>query len=306
MSEILDVVVVGGGFAGCSAALSLSRSAMTVKVVDAGYRRNIRSESVHSYLGLDGKSAFATTAGFEQELERYQVSVIKDSISKASFQAGIFYLETAARALIKTRYLILATGVEDLLPDLPGLEALWGRCIFNCLYCGAHEYQGRHLAVYGAGQAGYEDAIKAASWSKDVIFYLSEGSVLTAQQQSRLESTGVIIEPSNISHLVGVPSGGVRIFSVSGEVRNIDAMFLRSRVIPRLSLASDLGCELDAAGYIQLDRFGRTSCAGLYVCGDASGQLFQAVGAAADGNKVARQLHHDSLFSAKLAEVTGG
>ncbi|WP_158245991.1 MULTISPECIES: NAD(P)/FAD-dependent oxidoreductase [unclassified Pseudomonas] len=297
MSEMFDVVVVGGGFAGCSAALSLSRSAMAVKVVDAGYQRNRLSNGVYSYLGIDGKSAHAAACDFERELDSYHVPILRNSISSVVLQEDLFSLVTAEGMQIKSRYLILATGVRDVLPALPGLEELWGRSVFNCLYCGAYEYQGRILAVYGSGQAGYEDAIKATSWSKNVILYQSAESVLTVQQLAHLELAGVVIETSSVSQLIAAPQGGVTVFLVAGEARHVDVMFLRSGIIPRLSLASDLGCELDPAGYIQLDRFGRTSCPGLYVCGDATGQLFQAIGAAADGNKVARQLHYDSLFS---------
>lgn len=296
MIELFDVVVVGGGFAGCSAALSLSRSSMTVKVVDAGYQRNRLSSRVYSYLGIDGKHTPATISDFKDELELYGVSIMKDSINNSIFQEDLFCLMTASGILIKCRYLILATGVQDLLPALPGIQALWGRSIFNCLYCGAYEYRGSRIAVYGAGQSGYEDAIKAASWSKDVIFYNATESAITIQQLTRLELAGVVIEDSKISHLIAASQGGFTVCSLSGKDHHVDVMFLRSRIVPRLSLASDLGCELDSAGYIQLDRFGRTLCPGLYVCGDATGQLFQAVGAAADGNKVARQLHHDSLF----------
>ncbi|GKQ47502.1 NAD(P)/FAD-dependent oxidoreductase [Pseudomonas syringae] len=296
MNEIFDVLVIGGGFAGCSAALSLSRSAMSVKLIDSNEPRNRYSSGLYSYLGMDRETLFSVRNKILKELEPYEVSIVEDRIVDVEFKIKNFYLTTADGALIRGRYLVLATGTLDVMPNLPRVESLWGRFVFNCLYCGAYEYKGQTIAIYGTGQGAYEDAIKAVTWAKEVVLYQSNSEEFTVEQLCRLKSADVIIEKSIILSLAAGQDGGIEVTSEGARVRCVDVMFLRPKTVPRLDLASRLGCELDTEGYIKLDRFGRTSFANLYVCGDATGQLFQAIGAAADGNKVARQVHHDSLF----------
>jgi len=231
----------------------------------------------------------------QEDLSRYPVEIERAKAVDVRMRRRCFEIELEGGDVQNSASLIAASGVEDLLPPIRGIEQFWGISVHNCMYCDGWEVRDRRLGVLGSGESGVELSSLLARWSSDLTLFLDDPSDLTADQRARLSDSRVKVEARKIIALVGDP-GNPTISLEDGTELRVDGLFIRPPIRPRLEFLRNL-LPVDDLGYAEVDRYGRTCVRRLYIAGDASGQLFQAIGAAADGNKVARWLVHDLMTS---------
>jgi thioredoxin reductase len=290
---MLDVVVVGGGAAGLSAALVLGRSRRRTLVVDAGAPRNAPSPAAHSCFTRDGTPPAELLRIAREQLTPYDsVRLVGDRVTTVQSTDGAFTVTLADDGEVTARRVLLAVGVRDILPSIDGITALWGRSVLHCPYCHGWEVRDAPLALYAQGAVAMEMAPLLLQWSRDVVLLTGGADELTDPDRAVLDQLGVGRIDTRVQRVDG-DDHEVRIAFADGQVERRGALFMR----PAQELASDLprsiGCGLTDAGHIRVGGDLQTSVTGVYAAGDATTPLQQIVVAAASGAQAAMMINRD-------------
>src|SRR5688572_31341119 len=213
-----DVIVVGAGPAGLSAALVLARACRTVLVFDHGHPRNGSAVAMHGYLTRDGVAPHDFRAFAREELARYpEVRIVDLEVTEAACRDGAFHVGTIDNQHFSSKKLLLATGVVDHVPDIPGLREMYGRSVFHCPYCDGYEVRDKRLAVYGCEERGYGLAIELLGWSKDVVLVSDGPCGIDAKGLARLAKLHVEVREEKVTRLEGTGGQLARIVFESGD-----------------------------------------------------------------------------------------
>ncbi|VXB40803.1 Thioredoxin reductase [Luteimonas sp. 9C] len=281
-----DVVIVGGGSAGLSAAQALARARRRVVVVDAGAPRNRFASAVHNVFGHDDTPPETLLAKGRTELLRYPTaSVIAGTVVDAAPAGSGFSLALADGRALQTRTLILAGGVRDVLPPLDGLAARWGRSVLHCPYCHGFEVAGRALGVFAADAMGLHRALMLPDWGPTTCF-LEHGFEPDADDARKLANRGVVLERAPVIRLLGTAPALDGVQLADGRRVAIDALFVGSRVEPVDGLAASLGCVQDMGPlgpHLRVDAFKQTTVPGVFAAGDLSQPMHSVPLAVASG-----------------------
>ena len=293
-SVSFDVIVVGGGPAGLNAALVLGRCRRRVVVFDDGKPRNAASRALHGFFTRDGMPPSELRRIGREQLAQYEsVRLIDASAIGAARSASGFSVTTSDGEKYFARKLLLAAGVVDAVPQIEGFRELYGLGVFHCPYCDGWEVRDQPLAVYGRGDhKGGGLALELTAWSADVVLCTDGPSELTDAFADRLGRYGIAVREERILRLA--PKGGstdgslFEIVFESGASLPRRAIFFNTGRRQSTNLAERLGCEMfDEAGCKMENRFEASNVPGLYVAGDASRDVLQAVVAAAEGAEAA-------------------
>lgn len=296
---MFDVVVVGGGPAGLSAALMLGRCRRRVLVCDLGQPRNRRSTALHGYLTRDGINPAAFNALGRSELAPYGIEFREIGVTGATNRTDHYAIALSDSTEILARFLLIATGVIDDLPGITGFDECYGRSIFHCPYCDGWERRDRRLVAFGRGADAAGLALGLKTWSPDVVI-CTHGTRIDTRQRARLERNGIAVRSAPITRLVH--DGGMlqAIEFRRGEPIGCDALFFATGQHPQSQLAISLGCTLTRKGTVETGTLCDTNVPRVYVAGDASRDAQFVVVAAAEGIKAAVAINK-ALQSEELA-----
>ena len=292
-----DVIIVGGGPAGLSAALVLGRACRSVLVIDDGRPRNHATRTVHGFLTRDGIDPFELRRLGLEELQRYDTVRVEHAEVTAATRGtdGVFHVDLQDGRQFRARRLLLATGVVDLLPTVPGFDEMYGRSVFHCPYCDGWELRGQPLAVYGCQQRGYGLAVELLGWSRDVVLCSDGACELDGDELATLDRNGIRVREERIARLEGTDGMLERIVFESGDVLPRRAMFFTTGQVQASRLARQLGCEFNEKGTVRTGPYEMTHVPGLYVAGDASRHVQWVVVAAAEGAEAAYAISQDLI-----------
>lgn len=282
-----DVIIVGGGPAGLSAALVLARCRRRILVCDEGRPRNAASEGLHGFLTRDGTPPLEFLRLGREELRRYDVDFRRERVVDAAPERGGFWVRLDGGTEFRSRKLLLTTGVVDVLPEVEGIRGLYGRSVHHCPYCDGWEVRDRPLAAYGSGKSGAGSACTLRLWSDDVVLCLDGGEMPGPEERALLERLGVPIRPEPIARLEGRDGRLERIIFIEGPPLERYALFFSTEQYQRSPLADKLGCRFNEKGTVVTDRHEESNIPGLYLAGDASEDVQYVIVAAAEGAKAA-------------------
>ena len=289
-----DVLIIGAGSAGLSAALTLGRCLRRVLVADGGPPRNECSPGVHGFLSRDGIRPAELLRISQEQLQPYDTVEVQglkiESLVRQDkgFRATGHGTTNDAPVAVTVRRVLLATGVSDVLPALPGFRELWGRGVLHCPYCHAWEVRNQPLAVYGQGSTVTGLALLVSRWSRDIVVVTDGPGHLTVNARRRLRREKISICEEAVVRLIGSDNRDLRYIEfANGELLERAALFLHAPQHQRSSLAADLGARLTSKGAVWVDSGLRTSIPGLYAAGDTKPGTQQALLAAADGTRAA-------------------
>jgi thioredoxin reductase len=300
-NETYDAVVVGGSWAGLAAAMQLARARRRVLVVDAGMPRNRFAHAAHGFLGQDGRAPAAIMETARAEVLAYPTAEFRrGKVASAREEDGGFVLGLADGGELRARRLVLATGVVDELPEVPGLRERWGRTVLHCPYCHGYEVADGRLGVLATSELSMHQALLIPDWSADVTLFTNGAFAPDAEQRAALEARGVRVEERRVDALVGdAPAlAGVRL--QGGEVVPLDALFTAPRTRMASPLAEQLGCAFDEGmqgPVIRTDAFKETTVPGVFAAGDAARMQHNATLAAADGVLAGVGAHRTLAFA---------
>lgn len=281
-----DVLVVGGGPAGLSAALVLGRSRRRVVVCDAGRPRNGAAPHAHGFLTRDGVPPLEILALGRKELLTYDVQIHDAVVTRVEAATGGMTATLQDGTRLLARKLLLATGVVDELPEVPGFTDFYGTSIHHCPYCDGWENRDRPLAVYGRATEASGLAQSLLTWSRDLVV-CTDGRPLTRTARVRLAAADIPARTERIVRLEGTRGQLERIVFADGPVLERHGLFFTTGQGQRSALAEQLGCRFTKTGHVQCDGKGRTSVPHVFIAGDANGDTQFVVVAAAEGAKAA-------------------
>lgn len=280
-----DVVVVGGSFAGLSAAMQLARAQRRVLLVDAGRPRNRFAVASHGFLGQDGVAPAAIMRQALDQLARYPTVGFRPAEALAvSADDDGFELALSEGAGVEGRKLILATGVRDTLP-LRSMIGRWGVSVLHCPYCHGYEVRGRRLAVVANAAAAAHQAVILPDWGPTTL-YTQGAFEPTDEEAALLGARGVAIERTPVVELLGEGTDIRGLVLADGREVPAEAVFTAPRTQMASPLAEQLGCAFAdgmTGPYIKVDSMQQTSVPGVFAAGDAATEMYNATLASAAG-----------------------
>jgi thioredoxin reductase len=286
----LDVVIVGGGAAGLSAALVLGRARRRVAVIDAGQPRNAPAAHMQGFLSRDGTPPAELLAAGRSEVTGYGVQLVDDRVLAVG--PG-FTVTLASGRILTARRLLLATGVSDELPDIDGVRERWGKDLLHCPYCHGWEVRDQPLGVLGSIPGSVQHALLVRQWSDDVIFFAHTYEV-TDDERRQLDARGIHIENGMVKQLVVEDDQLCGIAFADGRVVQRTALFVRPGNAPHNDgLVGALGCDQNEAGFVTVDATGRTSNPGVWAAGNVVDPRAQVITAAGAGSAAAIAISAD-------------
>jgi thioredoxin reductase len=291
-----DVIIIGGSYAGLAAGLQLARARRRVLVVDAGIRRNRFAGSSHGFLTQDGTSAAQiATKGRSQLLAYESVEWLSGEATRAEAEDGGFRVAIEAAGREETgRRLVLALGVKDHLPDIPGLEERWGRSVFHCPYCHGYELDRGRIGVLAVSPQSQHHAMMLPDWGP-TTFFLDGAFAPDAEQAEQLRRRGVAVVEGIVDRLEG---DGATLVMRDGRVFALDGLFTLSRTSIASPIAGQLGCAFDdgpTGPVIRTDPIKATTVPGVFACGDAA-RMAGSVSLAVGDRALAGMAAHQSLI----------
>ena len=288
-----DIIVIGGGAAGLSAALVLSRARRTVLVVDAGSPRNAPAAHMHGYLSRDGLTPAELLTVGREEVRSYGGEIVDGTVTDLVPDGLGFTALLAGGQRISARRLLVTTGLVDELPDIPGLRDRWARDVLHCPYCHGHEVRDRRLGVIGGTPGAVRYAQIVRQWTDDLV-YFTPPSLLTGTERTQLHARGIGVIEGTIDHLVVDTTDELRGVQMhDGCVVPADALFVPPRFIPNGALLVGLGCDVDTDGWVTVDTAGRTSVPGVWAAGNIVDPRAQVITAAGAGSAAAIAINAD-------------
>jgi thioredoxin reductase len=287
-----DVIVIGGGAAGLSAALVLSRARRSVTVIDAGHPRNAPASHMHGFLSRDGLPPRELLAIGREDIRRYGADLVNGTATDIYRTDTGFRIELADAAPLSARRILVTTGLRDEIPDLPGVRERWGRDLLHCPYCHGYEVRDQPLGVLGGTPGAVEHALLVRQWSDNVV-YFPHTDALTAHDETRLAARDIDVVHGVVARLIITDDRLHGVELVGGQVVARTAIFVRPRLVPSNDLLIALGADADSHGWIVADTAGRTSVPGVYVAGNAVNPRAQVITAAGEGSAAAIAINAD-------------
>ncbi|KOT51989.1 MULTISPECIES: NAD(P)/FAD-dependent oxidoreductase [Streptomyces] len=304
-----DVVVIGGGAAGLSGALMLGRARRSVLVVDAGRPRNAPAAASHNYLTRDGVPPGELLAQGRAEVQWYGGEVVADEVVAAeAVGEGLFRVTLGSGASVEARRLLLASGMVDELPGIPGLAERWGRDVLHCPYCHGYEVRDQAIGVLSTGPVAVRQALLWRQWSQDVRLFLHTGPEPSDEEYEQLAARGIAVVDGEVTGLevAGRTGGGEDRISgvelVGGAVVPCRALVVAARFDVRAKVVESLGLEVaetvvgDGAvlgSYVAAQPGGATSVPGVWAAGNVADPMATVSAAVAMGVRAAGEINFD-------------
>lgn len=293
-----DAIIIGGSFAGLSAAMYLARARKTVCVLDTGEPRNRFAAESHGFFAQDGSNPKAMLDTMRQQVTAYAtVSFIRDAAVDAFEEDGTFSVALWSGAVITGTRLLLSFGISDIMPKMPGLAERWGTSVIHCPYCHGYEFSGQQLGVLNVSPMSRHQAMLISEWGP-TTFYLDGGSLEAAETQA-FTQRGIRIEPVAVERLAGEGRNLSEIHLADGRSHGLDALFIGPHHHLNSTIAEQIGCAIEAGPLgpmVKVDEMQMTSVPNVFAAGDITRIAHNVTFACADGVMAAMAMHRSLAF----------
>ena len=294
-----DAIIIGGSFAGLSAALYIARARRTVCIIDTGLPRNRFAQQSHGFFAHDGSAPPVMLATARSQVAAYPtVTFIEREATSATKTPNGFSVTLAAGGVLESVRLVLAFGISDELPAIPGLAERWGKSVLHCPYCHGYEFSGERLGVLHVSPKSIHQAILISEWGPTTL-YLNGGPEPDAESLDELRKRSVVVEPARVKALHGDGSRLSSIELAQGKLSAADALYVGPRTRLNSDIAQQLGCALDDAQFgliIRTDAEKMTTIPGVYAAGDITRGAHTVTFAASDGVTAGLAVHRSLIF----------
>ncbi len=264
-----DVIIVGGSYAGLSSAMALGRSLRNVLVIDSGSPCNKQAPHSHNFITQDGeKPSVIADKARKQVLAYPTVKFLNDLAIKGQKNGNGFEVTTQSGKSFKAKKLVFATGVKDVMPDIPGFAECWGISIIHCPYC--HGYEVRHQAtgILANGEGAFHYAEMISNWTKDLTIFTNGKCTLSEVQIEKISKHNIHINERVVASIEHSDGNIHQVVFQDGSKIALKALYARPDFVQHCDIPQSLGCELTEQNHIRIDAFQKTNIPGIFACGD--------------------------------------
>ncbi|WP_423148382.1 NAD(P)/FAD-dependent oxidoreductase [Rubrolithibacter danxiaensis] len=281
-----DVIIIGGSYAGLSAAMALGRSLRTVLIIDSGKPCNRQTPHSHNFITQDGKTPKQITEAAKEQVLSYPTIQLENALAEKAEKTDYGFKITTDKGLtVESKKLLFSTGVTDEMPPLAGFAECWGISVLHCPYCHGYEVRGETIGVLANGDIAFEMCKHIGNWSKNIILFTNGKLALTQDQTAKLLSKGFTIVEKTLAKLAHENGNIHTLYFQDGSSEQLTALFARPSFKQHCTIPLQLGCTLNDQGYIQVDELQRTSIPGVFAAGDNTTQARSVAFAVAAGTK---------------------
>ena len=282
-----DVIIIGGSYSGLSAAMTLGRSLRKVLVIDAGKPCNRQTPHSHNFLTQDGKAPAEIAAIAKSQVEQYDTVTFLSGLAVVGKKTDSgFEIKTEDGELFESKKLIFASGIKDILPEIPGFAECWGISVIHCPYCHGYEVRNEKTGILANGEFAYEFGKMITNWTKDLILFTNGKSTLTNEQSSVLLSKNIKIIETTIKEIQHQKGHLQSLKLTDGSSVSLKALYAKPDFEQNSSIITNFGCELKTNGYLEVDQLQKTTVSGVFACGDST-NMFRSVAFAASSGTMA-------------------
>ena len=269
-----DVIIVGGSYSGLAAGMALGRAMRKVLIIDSGNPCNKQTPHSHNFLTNDGKTPKEIAGLAKQQVQQYDTVSFLDARVTAGIQIeNGFELQITSGEVFTGRRLVFATGIQDLLPEIPGFAAAWGISVLHCPYCHGYEVRHQKTGILANGDDGFELASLIFNWTSDLTLYTNGKSTLTGQQRDKLDKHRITITEKELERIEHKNGYIEQILFKDGSSAPVQALYARLPFVQHSSVPQSLGCERSPEGYLKTDTLQRTTIPGVFACGDNTSRI---------------------------------
>ncbi len=291
-----DVVIIGGSYAGLSAAMALGRSLRSVLIIDAGDPCNKQTPRSHNFITQDGATpASISTKAKQQVLAYASVQFLYGFATHGKKTEDGFEIIIRSGKSFRAGKLIFATGIKDVLPDINGFGECWGITAVHCPYCHGYEVRKVKTGILANGEAAFETAKLISNWTDKLTLFTNGKSGLNDAQMHQLGQKDIAVIEKSI-RAIEHEEGYIKALKFKeGTTESLQALYARVPFTQHSNIPSTLGCTLDEQGYIAVDRFQKTSIQGVFACGDNTTFIRSVAQAVYAGNVAASSLNKELI-----------
>ncbi len=283
--NLFDVIIIGGSYAGLSAAMSLGRSTRRTIVIDSGAPCNRQTPHSHNFLTQDGKTPAEISAAARKQVEAYPtVKFLNDLAIQGRRTGAGFEISTASGRILEGKKLILSTGIKDIMPDIKGFQECWGISVIHCPYCHGYEFRKRKTAVMTNGARAMHLASLVRNLTSDLTILTSGAPDFSSDDLEKLHRNGVRVIPDEVTEILHYNGQVRQVVFADGARAGFDAVYAGLAFRHHTDIHVSLGCALNEQGYIRIDNMHKTTIPGVFACGDSTSPLRSVANAVATGN----------------------
>ena len=269
-----NVIIVGGSYSGLAAGMALGRALRKVLIIDSGNPCNKQTPHSHNFLTNDGKTPGEIAGLAKQQVQQYDtVSFLDARVTAGSKTDNGFELQIESGEIFTGRKLIFATGIKDIMPDIPGFAACWGISVLHCPYCHGYEVRHQKTGILANGDNGFELSSLISNWTSDLSLFTNGKSTLTDQQIKKLQKHGIKITEKEIERIEHTNGYIENVIFKDGANAPVKALYARLPFVQQSSVPQSLGCEVSPEGYLKTDAAQSTTIPGVFACGDNTTRL---------------------------------
>ncbi len=280
-----DVIIIGGSYAGLSAAMTMGRSLRKTLVIDSGQPCNRQTPHSHNFLTHDGKTPKEISTLARQQVEQYKTVQIFDdtAITGKKINNG-FEIITQSGKNFQSKKLVFATGVKDQLPDIPGVADCWGISLIHCPYCHGYEFRKQKTGLWANGERAFHLSSLISNLTKDLTLLTNGKADFTNEQFNILKKHNIPIVETEIT-AIEHDNGHIKnvVFNNRSKIK-FDAVYANIPFVQHTGIPVSLGCELTEQGYLKVDNMQKTTVTGVFACGDNTTAMRSVANAVASGN----------------------
>lgn len=284
-NQNFDVIIIGGSYAGLSAAMALGRSLKRTLIIDSALPCNRQTPHSHNFITQDGEAPGVIAAKAREQVLRYDtVSFLNDTATEGDKYKGGFTIRTFKGKEFKTKKLIFATGVKDLMPDIKGFKECWGISAVHCPYCHGYELRGKKTGIMANGERAFHLASLVNNLTNHITILTSGKADFTTEQIRKLNQHNISVVETVVSEIEHEDGYIKNVVFKDGSKINFDGVYAAIPFTQHSDIPASLGCKLTELGYLEVDHFHKTNVAGIYACGDNSSMMRSVANAVYTGN----------------------
>ena len=296
MSDSLkyEVIIIGGSYAGLSAAMALGRALRNVLIIDSGLPCNRQTPYSHNFITQDGEKPNIIAEKAKAQVLKYNtIKFLNDFVVSGKKNENGFVITTKTGENYVSKKLIFATGIKDIMPDIKGFADCWGTSVIHCPYCHGYEVKREKTGILANGQFAYHYAQLIRNWTEDLTIFTNGLSMLTDEQLDKIGKHNIPVIEKEIDFLEHGNGKVEQVVFKDKSMVDIKAIYSRPEFEQHCKIPESLGCELTELGLLKVDMFQKTTVIGVYACGDNTSPMRSVANAVAAGNLVGAVLNNE-------------